>query len=62
MPHVQANLDESTFKDIKKDAIDSNLSVGDYVKDALVKKLEDSKKNKDDKAAKESKLNLHNNL
>lgn len=43
MPHVQAKLDEQTFKEVKKDAIDKEEAIGDYVKDAVVKKLEQSK-------------------
>jgi hypothetical protein len=35
MPHVQANLDNETFKEVKKDAIDKDVTLGDYVKDAL---------------------------
>lgn len=42
MPHVQANLDAETFKRIKKDAIDKDQTMGDYVKDALKKQLEET--------------------
>ena len=44
MPHIQAYLDTAVFKEVKKDAIDKNLQIGEYVKEAVVKKLEDSKK------------------
>jgi hypothetical protein len=43
MPHVQARLDDTTFKEVKKDAIDNDVSIADYVKDAVVAKLERSK-------------------
>lgn len=58
MPHVQANLDEAVFKEVKKDAIDKNLQIGEYVKEALVKKLEDSKKSAEEEAEKCKQDNL----
>ncbi len=58
MPHVQANLDEAVFKEVKKDAIDKNLQIGEYVKEALVKKLEDSKKGAEEEAEKCKQDNL----
>lgn len=58
MPHVQANLDEAVFKEVKKDAIDKNLQIGEYVKKALVKKLEDSKKDAEEEAEKCKQDNL----
>ena len=58
MPHVQANLDEAVFKEVKKDAIDKNMQIGEYVKKALVKKLEDSKKDAKEEAEKCKQDNL----
>ena len=58
MPYVQANLDEAVFKEVKKDAIDKNLQIGEYVKEALVKKLEDSKKGAEEEAEKCKQDNL----
>lgn len=43
MPHVQARLDNAVFKEVKKDAIDKDKTLGDYVKDAVVEHLERSK-------------------
>jgi formylmethanofuran dehydrogenase subunit C len=43
MPHVQAKLDDPTFREVKKDAIDKDKSIGDYVKDAVVAELERGK-------------------
>lgn len=44
MPHhVQARLDDATFKEVKIDAINKDKSIGDYVKDAVVEQLERSK-------------------
>jgi len=58
MPHVQAYLDTAVFKEVKKDAIDKNLQIGDYVKEAVVKKLEDSKKEVVEEAEKSEPSNL----
>jgi len=58
MPHVQAYLDTAVFKEVKKDAIDKNLQIGDYVKEAVVKKLEDSKKEAVEEAEKSEPSNL----
>jgi hypothetical protein len=58
MPHVQAYLDTAVFKEVKKDAIDKNLQIGDYVKEAVVKKLEDSKKEVVEEAEKSEPNNL----
>jgi hypothetical protein len=44
MPHVQARLDDPTFKEVKKDAIELDKTLGEYVKDAVVAKLERSKR------------------
>ncbi len=61
MPHVQANLDEAVFKEVKKDAIDKNLQIGEYVKEALVKKLEDSKKEEEAEKCKQDNLTITDN-
>jgi hypothetical protein len=61
MPHVQANLDEAVFKEVKKDAIDKNLQIGEYVKEALVKKLEDSKKEEEAEKSKQDNLTITDN-
>ena len=58
MPHVQAYLDTAVFKEVKKDAIDKNLQIGDYVKKAVLKKLEDSKKEVVEEAEKSEPSNL----
>jgi len=58
MPHVQAYLDTAVFKEVKKDAIDKNLQIGDYVKEAVLKKLEDSKKEVVEEAEKSEPSNL----
>lgn len=44
MPHIQANLDTALFKQVKKDAIDKDESIAEYVKEAVVKRLEESKR------------------
>ena len=36
MPHIQAKLDSETFKKVKKDAIDKDITMGDYIKDAVI--------------------------
>lgn len=41
MPFVQAKLDEATFKEVKKDAIDKDVTVGTYVKEAVVARLKE---------------------
>ena len=43
MPFVQANLDSKTFKEVKKDAIDKDVTLGTYVKEAVLERLERSK-------------------
>ncbi len=43
MPHIQAVLDDSTFREVKKDAIDQDKTIGNYVRDAVIKQLEQSK-------------------
>jgi hypothetical protein len=35
MPHIQANLDDETYKEIKKDAIDKDVTMGNYAAEAL---------------------------
>jgi hypothetical protein len=43
MPHVQAKLDDATFKEVKIDAITKDKSMAEYVKDAVIEQLERSK-------------------
>jgi len=44
MPHhVQARLDDATFKEVKIDAITKDKSMAEYVKDAVIEQLERSK-------------------
>jgi len=42
MPHVQTTLDTETFKKVKKDAIDKEKTLNDYIRDAVVKELDAS--------------------
>jgi len=49
MPHVQAKLNSETFKEVKKDAIDKDVTLGDYVKDAVIDRLNRSKEEALDK-------------
>lgn len=46
MAKVQANIDNELLKQIKKDAIDKDVTIGTYVSEALVHKLEQSKEEK----------------
>jgi hypothetical protein len=39
MPHVQTTLDSETFKKVKKDAVDKDKTLNDYVRDAVVREL-----------------------
>jgi hypothetical protein len=55
--HIQAKLDSETFKELKKEVVDKETTVGDFVKDAVVSKLEESKKEKEDKKMSESESN-----
>lgn len=43
MPYVQTSLDSETFKEVKKDAIDKAITLGDYVKEAVVERLRSGK-------------------
>jgi hypothetical protein len=43
MGKVQANVDTELLKEVKKDAIDKDITIGTYVAEALVSKLEQSK-------------------
>ena len=43
MAKVQANIDNELLKQIKKDAIDKDVTIGTYVSEALVSKLEQNK-------------------
>jgi hypothetical protein len=47
MPFVQAKLDDATFKEVKKDAIDKDVTVGTYVKEAVVARLEQKEAGKE---------------
>lgn len=49
MPHVQTRLDTDVFKEVKKDAIDKDVTLGDYIKDAVVERLKRSKEEALDK-------------
>jgi len=50
MPHVQARLKDDIFKEVKKDAIDKDITMADYVRDAVTAKLEQSKSDSESKA------------
>lgn len=39
MPHIQANLDSETYKEIKKDAINKDVTLGNYAAEALKEHL-----------------------
>ena len=54
MSYVQTRLPTELLKEVKKDAIDKDLSLGDYVKEALVGQLERSKSEKAEAFDKES--------
>lgn len=41
MPFVQTKLDDATFKEVKKDAIDKDVTMGTYVKEAVVARLKE---------------------
>lgn len=43
MGKVQAHIDNEILKEVKKDAIDKDITIGNYVAEALVSKLEQSK-------------------
>ena len=43
MAKVQANIDKELLKKIKVDAIEKDINIGTYVKEALVQKLGQSK-------------------
>jgi hypothetical protein len=43
MGKVQAHVDNEILKKVKKDAIDKDETLGTYVKEALVERLEKSK-------------------
>jgi hypothetical protein len=57
MPHVQASLDNETYKEIKKDAIDKDVTLGNYVKEALKEHL---KRGSEDAEAKSVTINEPN--
>lgn len=40
MGKVQAHMDNELLKEVKKDAIDKGITIGTYVAEALVAKLE----------------------
>jgi hypothetical protein len=60
MPHVQTTLDSETFKKVKKDAIDKEKTLNDYVRDAVVQALE--KPVADGEAKEETTNKLQDNL
>ena len=54
MAHIQAFVSSDLHKEIKKKAIDEDISISDFVKDALLQKLEQNKGNKAEAAAKDT--------
>lgn len=54
MPHVQTKLDSDTYKEVKKDAIDKDVTMADYVKEAVVAHLQRGKGEKAEAEDKES--------
>jgi hypothetical protein len=57
MTHIQAFVDDELHKEIRKKAIDEDITVSDFVRDALVKKLEQSKVEKAEAQSGTDKLN-----
>ena len=54
MGKVQAHVDNELLKEVKKDAIDKDETLGTYVKEALVSRLEKSKGESLDKEHKQT--------
>lgn len=45
MAHLQVHISKELLKQVKKSAIDKDVTVKDFVQDALVKQIEDAEEN-----------------